>query len=304
MMTTIEAFNDPVLLKDCPAGIFEPDKNFDPKKRTLLIYLSCHGRTLMDYFRTRRDLLNEWNVLRFETGPMLIAVRAGIDVFKLPSTRAIFGMADAVFTYNMGDRHGCLALNKVLPFIKRSAKVVTMVAPNCSCFSPMAYAYCADLGVMNAFDSGKTEEQVFNSFKAGAFDPMFNVRWRIEIGRLADKESYHDVGLAAFVVRNYRKQKLWMAAAHPTYTTMAYLGNECLSRIGLKPESEEAILSYDYTIGAIGGQPETQYEFKHFRLEYPMRHEKDAGGIEYYRSMITNFAAHWRSGGLISTAWD
>jgi len=297
-------FSDPVLSKDCPAGIFEPDKKFDPKKKTLLLYLSCHGRTLMEYFKHRPDVANGWNILRFETGPMVTAIQNGIPIFQRDSTKAIFGMADALFTYNMGDRHGELALRKVRSLLKPDAKIITMVAPNCSCLSPISYGYGGGIGVQDAFDNGKTEDQIWKSLLDGTFNPLFNIRWRIEIGRLADKEAYHDVGLAGFIQRNYQRQKLFVAGSHPSYNTMAYLGNECLARIGFEKESEEKIIAQDPALGAIGNEPETDYEFKHFRFQYPMRYQGLLGGLEYFHTMITQYASNWRSGGLIHPAKD
>src|SRR4051812_7841924 len=87
--------------------LFSMDKRFHPEKKTLLIYMSCHGRTLLHYFTEERpDLLEKYNIIRLETGPMTIRIREGVDVFGNTGIKAVLSMADVVVTYNMGARMG------------------------------------------------------------------------------------------------------------------------------------------------------------------------------------------------------
>jgi hypothetical protein len=287
-----------------PNGILEPDPNFHRGKKTLLMYLSCHGRAMMYYFKTRADVTSAFNLIRLETGPMLLAMQAGHPVFQNQALMEIFKLADIVVTYNMGPRHGLLGLDNVRPLLRPDSKMITIVAPNCTCFWPICYGYGGGIGVMEAMDRGLSEDQIWSLFLERKFEPYFNLRFRLELGRLQDKESYHDIGLAHFVERNHKKTKLWMAGQHPSYITMAWLGSRVLDKLGMPSEPEEHILKWDHTLGGMGGQPETHYEFEHFKFEYPMRHMDDAGGLPYYRELITSFASHWRHGGFISPPHD
>jgi hypothetical protein len=278
--------------------------NYD--KPVLLIYASCHGRTLMDYFRTRPDLMAAYNFVRLETSVMQPAILDGTDK-ELHNRKSIidtFQMADVVVTYNMGARHGNLALEVIGKHIRNDSKVITFVAPNVSCFCPFGYGYTSIIPIMDALDKGKTPDQVWSDFVNGSFDPMFQLRWRLEMGRLEDKEMYHDIGLVAFIARNYQRAKLWLAPAHPSMTPMAYVGNEVAVKLGFERHPEEQILAIDYMLGAIRGQPETDYEFKHYKFTYPMRHGNDAGGISYYRTVLDEVAKHWNNSGLLRPAVD
>lgn len=289
-----------------PAAMLTKEHIQGDDKPVLLIYASCHGRTLAEYFRTRPDILSAYNIIRLETSVMLPVIRNRTDT-NLHNRKAIvdtFQMADIVVTYNMGARHGSLALDVVGKHIKPDAKVITFVAPNVSCFCAFGHGYTSNIPVMDALDKGRSPEQVWADFKNGNFDPMFQLRWRLELGRLLDKEGYHDIGLVQFIMRNYRKAKLWLAPSHPSMIPMAFVGNEVCARLGLAPEPESKILSMDYMLGAIRGQPETKYEFDYFKFEYPMRHESDAGGLDYYRTVFDSMVEHWRGGGLLMPAAD
>lgn len=299
-------FSDPLLSAGHPAAMLMQEHVWNQDKPVMLIYASCHGRTLMDYFRTRPDIMSAYNIIRLETSVMLPAILNKTDpgLHNRKSIVDTFQMADVVVTYNMGARHGQLALDVIGKHIRSDAKVITFVAPNVSCFCVFGYGYTSNIPVMDALDKGKSPEQVWSDFQNGSFDPMFPMRWRLELGRLADKESYHDIGLVQFIMRNHKKVKLWLAPAHPSMIPMAFVGNEVAAKLGMAREPEEKILAMDYMLGAIRGQPETQYEFNYYKFEYPMRHAEDAGGMNYYRLVFDTMVAHWKNGGLLQPAAD
>jgi hypothetical protein len=306
MPLNIAAFKDPLLSAGGKVSMLTQEYVWNQERPVLLIYASCHGRTLMEYFRTRPDIMSSYNIIRLETSVMLPKILDGTDpkLHERQSIKDIFQMADVVITYNMGARHGTLALDVIGKNIRTDAKVITFVAPNVSCFCPFGYGYTSNIPVMDALDKGKSPDQVWAAFEHGDFDPMFPMRWRLELGRLLDKESYHDIGLVGFIIRNHKKVKLWLAPAHPSMIPMAFVGNEIAGRLGLLKESEEKIISMDYMLGAIRGQPETDYEFNYYKFEYPKRHLNDAGGRLYYRQVFDSMVTHWKSGGLLQPAAD
>lgn len=300
-MLNIAAFTDPILNED---SLFKQEHVWHQDKPVLLVYASCHGRTLIDYFRTRPDFMAAYNIIRLETGPMLTAMNLKKDpnLCNRDSIRQIFQMADVIVTYNMGARHRDLSLEVVGKHFTPGAKVITFVAPNFSCFCPFGYGYTSTMPILNALDKGKTPTDVWDDFTHGQLDCLFPMRWRFEMGRLADKESYHDIGLTQFIQRNHKKAKLWSAPSHPTFLPMAYVGNEVCIRLGLPAQSEESIMAMDYKLGWMRGQPETNYEFNHFKFEYPSLHQSELG--EYYSPMFTSIVNYWNSGGLLMPAVD
>jgi hypothetical protein len=297
-------FDDPILNGD--NMMFSMDKHFDPAKPTILLFLSCHGRTMIHYYSyARPDLTEKYNIIRLETGPMTIHFQNGLDVYGNPAVRMVFGMADIVVTYNMGARMRHHQLSKVEKLFKPGARVITIVAPNFGCFCPMSYdGFGSHLGLLKLFDAGKNREEVFNIFKAGDFDPMFDIRWRLDLGRIIDKESHHDIGLSQFIKRNYRKIKLWMGPSHPTYIVMAHYGNEVGGLLGHPKHTEEQILEMDYSMAAVGGQPETQYEFSYFKFDYPMRHRDEGDYDSYYGKVIDAVYEYWHHDGAIMPQVD
>lgn len=273
-------------------------------KPTILIYASCHGRTLYDYLTGREDFMAKFNLTRLETGPMTQFIQEGIDVFKVKEIERAMLSADGVITNNMGARNAHHALDRIRPMFSNAMKIITFTAPNFSAFWPFAYGYTGCIGLLDMFDKGVSQEAGWQAFVNGDFDPLFNLRWRLEMGRLDDRDQYHDIKLAEFVARAHKKVKLFMSSSHPTFIPMAYVGAELCSLLGLPGESFESLLQHDYKRGAIGGQPETEYEFKHYDFEYPMRHHNDAGG--YYRTVYDYIYGEWkkRSGFLISPPVD
>lgn len=306
MPLNIAAFTDPILSEDSPP-IFTKEHVWNQDKPVLLIYASCHGRTLADYFKTRPDIMAVYNIIRLETSPMFIAInhtKKDPDLCSRKSITDIFNMADVIVTYNMGARHNQLSIEVVGKHFRPEARVITFVAPNFSCFCPFGYGYTSTMPILNALDKGQTPAQVWSDFEQGKLDCLFPMRWRFEMGRLADKEVYHDIGLVQFIVRNHRKGKLWSAPAHPTFLPMAFVGNEVCGRLGLNRQSEESIMAMDYKTGWMRGQPETDYEFNYFKFEYPQRHQNELGGIEYYRSVFQHIADYWHTGGYLMPAAD
>jgi hypothetical protein len=287
-------FQDPILTRGDLMFSYDA-KRYRDNKPTLLIFASCHGRTLIEYFTYQRpDICEAFNLLRLETAPMTLAIDAGIDIFANPTIRAIFQSAAVIATYNMGARMRHHDLARVSKLFRPDAKVITFVAPNFSCFCPFSYdGYASHLGLLTAFDRGQSADEVWHDFKSGAFDPMFPIRWRLELGRHIDKESYHDIGLTQFIIRNHRKVKLWFGPSHPSYHVMAHIGSEIGQRLGFPTHTEEQILGFDYTRAMVGGQPETDYEFNHFKFQFPKRHVEDP--TNYYRAVLDAVYNHWKS---------
>lgn len=296
-------FNDPILHRG--DLLFSYDKKrYDPAKATLLIYASCHGRTLIRYFTYHRpDICEKYNLLRLETAPITLAIREGIDVFNHPTIKAIFSSAEVVATYNMGARMGHHELAKVSRLFRPGARVITFVAPNFSGFCPFSYdGYGSHLGLLNMFDRGISAEHAWVKFLGGDFDPLFPVRWRLEIGRHQDKESYHDIGLTRFIIEHHKKAKLWTGPAHPTYHVMAYLGSEIGGLLGFPKHTDEQILAFDHALEMISGQPETSYEFDYYKFDYPKRYED--GKENYYHKALQAIHQHWQTGGSIRPSVD
>ena len=289
-----ELRNDAVPMQNHPVGICQPEPAWDDSKPLIVILASCHGRTLLTYFDRQPDFRSKYNIVRLETGPIHVKEITGEPVMTRPSIAKLLCRADILLTYNMGVDHGSYSMENIRKQIRSDCKVITFTAPNCSLFWPVAYGYLGDFAVMHAFDTGKTAEQIIHDFYNGTFDPMFKMRWRLEIGRLEHKDISHDVKLAPFVVRNHVTHKLFMGPSHPTFTTVAWLGSEIIRLLGYASETEAQVLAHDHNINAMGPFPETHYEFNHFGFTYPMRHQHsaDCGGIEFYRSVI---AGAWQS---------
>lgn len=293
-MTVLEVFEQASSM----GSVFEPDPKWQEGKPVALIYASCHGRTLRGYLEDRADFKERFNLLRLETGPMTLLIQDGHDIFGAESIRRIFGMADVILTYNMGARMGPHALDRVGRLFKAGNRVITFVAPNFSAFCPFAFdGYGSHIGLHALFDSGIDLEDAWQKIIHYDFDPLFAIRWRLEIGRYQDKERYHEIGLSDFIIRAHKKVKLWMGASHPSYIPMAYVGSEICGRLGLPRHNEEDILRMDYLKDAVGGQPETDYEFRFYRFDYPKRHENDAGGWDYYRKIFDCVYAQWKAEG-------
>jgi hypothetical protein len=288
------------LLRDSYHG-FQMLGDFNPAKPNLLIYASCHGRTLLDYFRHRPDAVAQFNLMRLETGPLLVLSRER-DVFSDPGIKSVFCSADVLVTYNMGARHGVLSLDRVSKLCRPGVKVITFTAPNFSCLWPVALGYGGGLGVLNRLDKGLTVQQIQKSFLERTFDPLFHLRWRLELGRYADKDRYHDIGLSAFVQQNIQKAPLFIAHSHPSFITMSYVGSEVLGRLGFNKESLDMILAKPPDIGTMNAQPRTNYELKHFGFKYP--YPISSGGDEHYLGLISDYAKVWAQGGFIFPSMD
>lgn len=295
-------FDNPILHQG--DMMFDTEPNWNNSKPTLLIFASCHGRTLLEYFRyARPDILEKYNILRLETGPMTLTIQKGIDLFAHPAIREVFAVADVVATYNMGARMRHHELTRVSKLFKPGAKVITMAAPNFSAFCPFSFdGYGAHLGILTALDQGKSPAQLWSDYEHGQFDPMFAVRWRLEIGRHQDKGGYSDIGLTAFIIAHYKKAKLWMGPSHPTYHIMSYLGSEIGGLMGFPKHTDEQILGFNYDRGMVSGQPETEYEFNYFGFQYPRRYTSDENC--YYRRCFELICESWKTDGFVRPIVD
>lgn len=300
-----EIMADPMMMEDSPSGVFTPDPAWDESKPCLLIFASCHGRGLLEYFNLKPEFRSKYNIMRLETGPIRMREVRGIQMMDRPAMNLALNRADILVTYNMGPRHTTFSMDSIREKIRRDCRVITFTAPNFSALTPINTGYCGALAVLYAFDKGKTVEQLCGELRDGSADFLFGLRWRIEMGRLADRDATHDVKLSDFILRNHRTHKLFMGSSHPSFTTMAYLGSEIMKLLGQNLDNEASVLAYDYTIAAMDGEPETPHEFKHYGFTYPMRHrETRAGGLDYYDGLIRNIWDFWKSGGHCTIPLD
>lgn len=280
--------SDPMLMEGTKTGLFSDELHWSNSKPTILIVASCHGRTLLDYLNSQSAFRSQYNILRLETGPIALLENAGIKPLENNMVRSMFQRADILWTYNMSARHGSYALEQQRKLIRPDCKVVTWSAPNFSAFWPVAHNYCGALGVIHALQKGQSKQQIVADFRNGQFDSLFGLRWLIEQGRLRYRDASHDVKLAEFISNHHRNHKLMMGASHPSYLTCAYLGSRLIASLGHAHQSIEEVLSLDYTIGIMGGYPETDYEFRHYKFTYPKRHLKELGGSEFYVGLIND----------------
>lgn len=293
-----EILTDELLIERWPASAFWPEQSWRPGLPVVLIFASCHGRTLFDYFRMRPDFMAQFNIMRLETGLIRIFEQRGVDMYSRPMMRRIFGLADILLTYNMGPRHGTMALERIRPFIRQDCRVITWTAPNFSAMSPVNGGYCGAIAVLKYMQEGWSEVGIIEKFRDGTFDSLFGIRWAIEIGRIRDRDDTHDVKLADFIIKHHQTHKLFMGYSHPSMTSVACLGSQMIGLLGHNPDSEEKILSYNYMEGAMAGEPETDYEFRHYGLKYPKRHETtNVGGSEYFEQQISEAYRFWANSG-------
>lgn len=290
---------DPILKRP---DMFEMVNGFSIAKPTLLVYASCHGRSLMGYLQSR--CTHQFNLMRLETTGISIAMSEGIDVFANKSIQSIFGMADVIVTYNMGARHRELSLESISRFTNKHVKIITFVAPNCSCFWPVAYGYSGGIGVMQMFDEDVSVDEAWLLFLDGKFDCMFNARFRIEMGRLDDKEKYHDIGYASFVRQYLTRAKFWMGPSHPSGVLISYIGSQVCAKLGLQGQDDESILNVDPTLYAMNPQPETSYEFKHYKFSYPIRYVDHKEFDDFYKRLINDYYQSWKQGAIVQIGTD
>lgn len=300
-----ELLSDNTMMASWPAGICTPEQNWDDSKPLLVILSSCHGRTLLTYFNMKPEFRNRFNIVRLETGPIYQREIVGESVMGRPSMLRLLKSADVLVTYNMGASHGSFSLERVRPLMRPDVKVVTFVAPNFSAFWPVSGNYCGVLAVMHALDKGKSEAEIHEEFDRGDFDPLFHLRWRIEMGRIEHRDATHDVKLKDFISKNHKAHKLFMSAGHPTFTTVAWLGSGIIRALGHSADDESAVLSYDHAHDCMGQWPETDYEFNHFGFTYPKRYPTvPSGGMEIYHRLISDAVAFSQRGGYCSIPLD
>jgi len=305
MMLIDELLIDKTMMADWPSGICQPEQGWDNSKPLLVILASCHGRTLLTYFNMKPEFRSQFNIVRLETGPIYMREYAGEPVMTRPSMVRLLSEADVLVTYNMGDNHGSFSLSRIKPLLKSGCKIVTFAAPNFSAFWPVSGNYCGVLAVMNALDRGKSEAEIHKDFDDGSFDPIFHLRWRIEMGRIEYRDKTHDVKLGDFILRNHKTHKLFMSAGHPSFTTIAWLGSGVILALGFPAEDESAVLAYDHAIDCMGKWPETDYEFNHYGFTYPKRYAKvETGGMEIYHELIRSAVKFSNEGGYCSIHMD
>lgn len=300
-----ELLADNTMMANWPAGICQPEQAWDDSRPLLVILASCHGRPLLTYFNLKPEFRNRFNIVRLETGPIFGKEMSGEPVMLRPSMLRLLKATDILLTYNMGSSHGSFSLERVRSLMRPDVRVVTFTAPNFSVFWPISGNYCGVLAVMNALDMGKAEAEIHQEFDRGDFDPLFYLRWRIEMGRIEHRDRTHDVKLRDFISRNHQAHKLFMSASHPSFTTVAYLGSEIIRTLGYAADDEAKVLSYDHAIESMGIWPETDYEFNHFGFTYPRRYlTTEAGGMEIYHRLISDAVVFSQNGGYCSIPLD
>lgn len=282
--------------------IIWPDRDAQPGRKTALMFTNCTGRALCDYLKRNEEFRASYNINALESGPIQLAIGEGKNVFGLGAVQRLFQDCDFLLTNNMGARHADMALEKIKPMLSGSAKIITFVATNFSCLWPLSYGYSGMLGAERLFDAGATVEDVWKKLKDGTFDPEFKLRWRLEIGRLMDKSTFHDVDIHHFIIANIRRVKLFTSASHPTYHIVAHIGGRILDLLGIQHEGLEANLKHDCMDGTMAGWPDSQYEWRHYGFEYP-RSNKDEPH-EWYLEMLHEACAWWQRGAFMPPPKD
>lgn len=282
--------------------ILWPDPSPQAGLQRALVFTNCTGRALSDYLRRNEGFRSRFNLDALETAPIFLETMRGSNVFAFDVVRALFRDCDVLITNNMGARHGDMALENIRPMLSSSAKTITFVATNFSCLWPLSYGYGGMLGVERLLDQGATVDDVWEKLKDGTFDPEFSLRWRIEMGRLIDKATYHDIDIHHFISQNVKRVKLFTASSHPTYHIVAHVGARICDILGIGHENIEANLAHDCMDGTMRGWPETHYEWAYYKMEY--RKTQSEGFDDWYLPMLHHAAAGWQQGALLSPPRD
>jgi hypothetical protein len=257
------------------------DPEFDPAKRTCLLYTSCHAYQLRHYLQTRADFSADFNIHIMLVHVMLLS---GMNQQMPALVSAVLPSVEVVLMHDLLGDYDSLNLKYHVKTLPRS---VLFPPPNCNACWPISTLW-GSRELEPYFKSGLTPTEVFALLTSGKFNPRFAERMAAELVWLGEREAGCDIRISGFVERHFRTHKLWFTENHPTYNLEAWIASEFLRVIGYSPDDEEAILSLPHDeLGTWNHNPETHYEWEHYGFTYPMRYGVDKFGWEHYRDLIT-----------------
>lgn len=252
-------------------------------RRWLLIYTSCHAEQIAKYIQDfRPDVTDQLDIILLFTHRMQLTGPSANNRLVW----ALFSKSDFVIANVLSHKFGVFSTDALFPHCRPDCRIVSFVPPCCACWWPVA-SHFGEEPVAAYMDQGLSAEAMTERFRAGTFDSLFAYRYKDQIERLAFRERNRDVKISDFIVRRHKAHKMFFTTNHPTFNLIAYITDECLSRIGFKLHGEDHALSLPVNHAGFGNHwPESDYEWAFYGFEYLKRFDQDYGGPNAYYSAL------------------
>lgn len=257
----------------------------------MVIYTSCHAFQFMRYLHNyRREVLDDYLIVVFYNH-LLINARPHFDIQLLQN---ILGQASVVIHNPFTEKFGDLSMHSLmLHYDARVTTGISFVPPSMACFWPVC-EFFGEEPVARYLYGGLNVDEIIDLYRRGRFDCMFAERYSRQMTRLVtNRELECDVKISGFIGRHLLTHKMFFTSNHPTFHVVGHIMDECLKMIGYEPKGEEFNL---LGLPTNGGEmrnhnPETYYEWDHFKFTYDQRYTTDWGGHElFYTEAIRRIA--------------
>lgn len=261
----------------------------DAPDNIMVIYTSCHAFQFMRYLHNhRREVLDDYLIVILYNH-LLINSRPHFDLNLL---QWIAGMAHVVIHNGFSEKFGELSMHSLMVhYDARHTTGISFVPPSMACFWPVC-EFFGEEPVARYVNNEVSVDEMLRLYRSGNFECMFSVRYALQLSRLKTRELEFDVKISGFISRNLLSHKMFFTSNHPTFHVIGHIMDQCLTILNYKPNGDDFQLSLPTNGGEMRNHnPETYYEWDHFKFDYPRTYITDWGGHEiFYPSTIERIA--------------
>jgi hypothetical protein len=220
------------------------------QKKIALIYATCQGRMIYDVLMQSTQFTNEYQIVDVVQNYDLI--RANRSFLTWSDHLANLKKADLFIHQPLGDEYGGNSTKSIQPFLKSSAKSITIPYILVKSFWPILVTTTIDSSdnfnqplrsivgnqkpITDLIDRGLTKNQIIQQYLNNQIDFLYKQRFDADIKYLKLKELITDIKVVDYIADNFTKTNLFDSTNHPTTDLVFHMGNQILSMLGFPAE--------------------------------------------------------------------
>lgn len=216
--------------------------------KKVLVYSTCQGLMIREHLYNCPEFMAEYDYVEVVQNYQLIW---GKQNFLDDPIRADYLKNCDVFIHQpLNDSYGSNATSALLPYLKPTAKQITIPYIWNTAFWPLVESQIVDTtdnfhvvsksiiknkGVITSLvDRGLSYDNIRSLYLEGKIDFKYQHRWDKVITVLQLKEKNTDIKVVDFILDNYKKTKLFANTSHPTSVLIKYMTEQILSILGFE----------------------------------------------------------------------
>lgn len=231
-------------------------------KKICIIYANCQGRGINTFLQKHGIYRENYENHLFENYHALEkSIPLPLDLLK---------KADLFIYQPLQDIHGQYATDHVKTYLPATCKKISFPYIYNDALWPL-FEERDKIGgeevILNLIEKGYSLKRIIRMFCAEEIDFEFERRFQKSLEILKQRETVTDLKVSDYILKNIRKEKIFLTQNHQTSNFYLYCTNQILKYLGLSA-MDSSIHFHPNETGLPDCWPQSPYEIKHYKYGY------------------------------------